>query len=133
MSADALLFPLAMILTVLGVGALGFGAVTLLRFWHFYSHAERTTATVVIADGQRLFRFQTRRGETIELPAMAGADRFAEGESVGVLYLPEDPNDARLDRAFRWWLLPILLLLVGTALAGAGLSVLGSAIAALGG
>ncbi|MCS6773697.1 MAG: DUF3592 domain-containing protein [Anaerolineae bacterium] len=128
--AGVLQFPLAMLLTTLGVSALGFGSVTLVRFWHFYSHAERTTATVVGSGKGRLFRFQTRNGEMVELPAMAGAERFAEGEVVSVLYSPSDPTDARLDRAFKWWLLPAALLVVGAALSAAGLSLLVGAIAA---
>lgn len=129
--ADLARFPLAMVLTVAGIGALGFGAVRLLRFWRFYSCAERATATVVVAGGQRLFRFQTRTGQTVELPAMAGAEHFAEGEVVRVLYLPGDPSEARIDRAFNWWLLPLVLLGVGAALAALGLSLLAGAIAAL--
>ncbi|MCS7087220.1 MAG: DUF3592 domain-containing protein [Thermoflexales bacterium] len=96
------LLPLAMVVTIAGILLLSFGSAVLLRAWTFYRRAQRTTAIVQRQGEQIVFRFRTHAGEEITLPAMLRTVQFAEGEEVSVLYAPDNPQDARLDRPFNW-------------------------------
>ncbi len=109
---EGLRLPVAMAVTLTGILLLSFGVAVLLRAWTFYRRAVRAVATVTQQDGQIVFRFQTQSGEEIALPALMRSTAFAEGEQVSVLYLPHDPQDARLDRPFNWTV-PIVAAVAG--------------------
>lgn len=55
-------------------------------------------------------RFHLPQGESVEVKDLgSGAPDFSVGDAVTVLYLPETPQDFRLDTFERLWLMPIIL------------------------
>ena len=59
-------------------------------------------------------RFRLPNGELQEVKDLgSGAPDFSAGDLVTVLYMPENPEDFRLDTFDRLWLVPIILLVFG--------------------
>ena len=59
-------------------------------------------------------RFRLPDGELQEVTDLgSGAPDFSEGDLVTVLYMPENPEDFRLDTFDRLWLMPIILVVFG--------------------
>lgn len=60
-------------------------------------------------------RFRLPNGELQEVKDLgSGAPDFSAGDLVTVLYMPENPEDFRLDTFDRLWLVPIILLVFGS-------------------
>lgn len=120
---DVLRFPVFILMTVCGAIGLSSGGLMLLRTYTFLSQAVGAVATVYRApDGRLHFRFTTRDAQVIELAAMLGTTHYREGEQVEILYRPADPYDARVRREFNWWLLPLIIAVLGIALLVAGVT-----------
>jgi hypothetical protein len=114
----------------IGVVALVVGVVTLVRTVQFVQRAEHATGTVIDlsretdSEGSVTFypvvRFTTGVGKTIEFKSSSGSSppSHSEGDTVDVLYDPDDPNDARLSGLFDLWLLPAVALALGVAFLG---------------
>lgn len=63
-----------------------------------------------------VFRFETRDGRTVTAVDEVGT-RYRQhklGQQVPILYDPDDPNRARIDRGLFFWMLPTLLVGFGT-------------------
>ena len=104
---------------VVGIGCLALiGAlVTSLYTWHFTRIAERTTGTVIEMvphaghdpNGDAYaptptFRFQDARGVQHTVAShFSSSPEFHVGDSVKVLYLPNDPQRARIDTCLQVW------------------------------
>lgn len=59
-------------------------------------------------------RFRLPNGELQEVKDLgSGAPDFSAGDLVTVLYMPENPEDFRLDTFERLWLVPIILMVFG--------------------
>ena len=72
--------------------------------------------TEILRDGDMyapVVRFRLPQGETVEVKDLgSGAPDFSTGDAVAVLYLPESPQDFRLDTFERLWLVPIIVMMV---------------------
>lgn len=73
--------------------------------------------TEVVREGDMyspVVRFRLPNGEFQEVRDLgSGAPDFSAGDLVTVLYMPENPEDFRLDTFERLWLVPIILLVFG--------------------
>lgn len=118
----------------LAVVLLAIGAVTLVHAVRFVQGAERATGTVIDLDSETSdggggdlvyyprVRFTTAEGQTVEFRSSSGSSSPPDvGDSVEVLYDPDDPHDAQLSGFFSLWLWPIALGGVGIGFAAAGL------------
>lgn len=102
---------------ILGVGGLiAAGGVLMglgnLRHVLYGERADGVVTEIVREGGMYapVVRFRLPHGETVEVKDLAsGAPDFSVGDNVTVLYLPETPQDFRLDTFDRLWLLPIIV------------------------
>jgi hypothetical protein len=62
-----------------------------------------------------IFRFRTDSGQEYTICSETGSNPpgFKKGASVGVLYDPDKPTDARLDTFMQLWLGPLILFALG--------------------
>ena len=79
------------------------------------------------SDGQEsapVFKFKTLKGETIEFGSYIYSDppEFMAGQVVDILYDPQNPQQARVNKGSNLYFLPLLL-------AGLGLLFLGTGVA----
>ena len=125
---------IAKFIIALGCASLTATVITYLDTRHFISHAQRTSGTVVemrektdgandIIDYAIIFRFQDASG----LPHTVSSAVFASvhaGDSITVLYPSDDPQNARIDRFWQVWRLPILYGIGGSIELFVGLIVL---------
>ena len=63
--------------------------------------------------------FETPGGASITFRHRTGSNpsAYSKGERVMVTYLPDDPESALIEEGFVNWLLPVLLLIIGSGLA----------------
>jgi len=107
--------------TILGIGGLitAGGVMMGLGNLRHALHGERADGLVteIVREGDMyapVVRFRLPQGETVEVKDLgSGAPDFATGDAVTVLYLPEDPQDFRLDTFERLWLVPIIVTVFG--------------------
>ena len=82
-----------------------------------YGERAEGVVTGIVREGDMyapVVRFRLPQGETVEVKDLgSGAPDFAAGDTVTVLYLPEDPRDFRLDTFERLWLVPIIVTAFG--------------------
>jgi len=121
---------------IIALGCVSLMATVVTYFYtrHFISHAQRTSGTVVeirektdaansILHYAIIFRFQDASG----LPHTVSSAVFASvhvGDSITVLYPSDDPGNARIDRFWQVWRLPILFGIGGGIELSVGLIVL---------
>ncbi len=107
--------------TVLGIGGLIVAGGILMGLGNL-RHAlfgERADGVVleIVREGDMyapVVRFRLPSGEVQEVKDLgSGAPDFSAGDVVTVLYLPENPEDFRLDTFERLWLVPIILVVLG--------------------
>jgi hypothetical protein len=110
-----------------GIGLLVAGAATFVHTLRFVERAERATGTVIdlseVIDRSEgsisvvyhpVVRFTTAEGRTVEFRSPSGSSSPPDvGDRVGVLYDPDDPQDAELSGFFDLWLFPIVLVPLG--------------------
>lgn len=104
--------------TILGIGGLIVAGGLLLALGNLRHvlYADRADGVVVdiVREGSMyapVVRFRLPNGELQEVTDLgSGAPDFSRGDLVGVLYMPEDPRDFRLDTFDRLWLVPIIAL-----------------------
>jgi hypothetical protein len=108
------------VFVAIGVLALAWGAIDLVRTVHFVRTAEHATGTVVDVsreiddDGDEFFypvvRFTTAEGKEFEFKSDSGSNpaSHSNGDEVDVLYDPDDPDDAQLSGFFDLWLFTIV-------------------------
>jgi hypothetical protein len=79
-----------------------------------------------------LVRFRSRDGETVEFQSTLRTNppAYRTGQSVTVLYQPEDPGSATIRGFLSLWLTPLVLSLIGTVflLIGTAFIVVGSRV-----
>jgi hypothetical protein len=114
----------------IGVLALAWGAIDLVRTVHFVKNAEHATGTVVDVsreiddEGDEFFypvvRFTTAEGKEFEFKSDSGSNpaSHSTGDEVDVLYDPDDPDDAQLSGFFDLWLFTIVPFAIGTGFLG---------------
>lgn len=124
------------IVTVLGFLALVGAVGTAIHTWHFTRAAQRTSGTVIEMQAQTdkenhtsyapTFRFldASQTQYTVSSLLYQSPPAFRVGDSVAVLYLPTDPQNARIDTYLQVWGLPSLLGLLGSLELLAGLVIL---------
>ena len=104
--------------TILGIGGLIAAGGVLMGLGNLrhvlYGERADGIVTEVVRDGDMyapVVRFRLPQGETVEVKDLgSGAPDFSTGDAVTVLYLPERPQDFRLDTFERLWLVPIFLI-----------------------
>lgn len=104
--------------TILGIGGLIVAGGLLLALGNLRHvlYGDRADGVVVdiVREGSMyapVVRFRLPNGELQEVTDLgSGAPDFSRGDLVGVLYMPEDPRDFRLDTFDRLWLVPIITL-----------------------
>ncbi len=121
-----------------GIGvALLVGALALaLSTRRFIASADRSTGTVVELiqvrdkdDGSVTYKpvveYTSKRGQRITFTSSFSSNppSYSVGESVDVLYAPDEPNDARIDGFGSLWLGPLILSLIGAVFAAIGLAI----------
>lgn len=102
---------------ILGIGGLIAAGGVLLGLGNLrhalYGERAQGIVTEIVRDGDMyapVVRFRLRQGETVEVKDLGtGAPEFSAGDIVTVLYLPESPQDFRLETFERLWLVPIFL------------------------
>ena len=102
---------------ILGIGGLiaaGGVSMGLGNLRHvLYGERADGVVTEILRDGDMyapVVRFRLPQGETVEVKDLgSGAPDFSTGDAVAVLYLPESPQDFRLDTFERLWLVPIIV------------------------
>lgn len=107
--------------TILGIGGLivlGGVVMGLGNLRHaLYGERADGIVTEVVREGDMyspIVRFRLPNGELHEVRDLgSGAPDFSAGDLVTVLYMPENPEDFRLDTFERLWLVPIILLVFG--------------------
>jgi hypothetical protein len=125
---------IAKFIIALGCASLMAAVITCFYTWHFISYAQRTSGTVIdvhettdaentILNYAIIFRFQDAGGlpHTVSSAVLASVH---VGDSVTVLYPGEDPQNARIDRFWQVWRLPILFGIGGSIELLVGLIVL---------
>ena len=103
--------------TILGIGGLIAAGGVLMGLGNLrhvlYGERADGIVTEVVRDGDMyapVVRFRLPQGEAVEVKDLgSGAPDFSTGDAVTVLYLPENPQDFRLDTFERLWLVPIFL------------------------
>jgi Protein of unknown function (DUF3592) len=118
----------------LGVGVvlLVVTAVLVVLTVRFVAEAERADGTVVALDRVEdeddadlyypVVKFTTADGRTIEFRSSSGSSppSHSEGDSVEVLYDPDDPQDARLSGFMDLWFAPLVCAALGTVFTAIG-------------
>lgn len=103
---------------ILGIGGLILAGGLLLAMGNLRHvlYGDRADGVVVdiVREGNMyapVVRFRLPSGELQEVTDLgSGAPDFSRGDLVTVLYMPEDPQDIRLDTFERLWLVPIITL-----------------------
>ena len=108
------------------------GLVILLRTRSFIAGAQPTKGTVVHmnyssdSDGSGyapVFQFKAMNGETVQVAERiySNPPRFKTGQEVDVLYDPQDPHKARINKGFDLYFTPALLGGMGILFFGIGI------------
>jgi hypothetical protein len=115
------------------LGALALGVNTR-KFIATAKHAEGTVTELIQKrdsdDGSITFtpivRFETDGGASVSFTSSFSSNppSYSVGETVGVLYAPDDPNDARINGFGSLWLGPLILGGLGTVFGGIGFGIL---------
>lgn len=108
--------------TILGIGGLIVAGGVLMGLGNLRHalYGERADGVVVeiVREGDMyspVVRFRLPSGEQQEVTALgSGAPDFSAGDLVTVLYMPEKPEDFRLDTFEHLWMVPIILMTFGS-------------------
>lgn len=122
------------IFLLLGLGMLAGGVYSFQSSQRFVAAAEMTTGSVVDlerresrdSDGNRsityypVVRYRLPNGGDHQFRSSTGSNppSYRQGEEVEVLYLPDDPYQARINGFFSLWGLPVILSGMGLVFAG---------------
>jgi len=134
-----------MIIFGLAFGSVGFILAALaVFFWlrtrSFLETAQKAQGTVIRlvyssdSDGgggySPVYTFRTISGQVIEVTDKMSSNppQFKEGQIIDVLYDPEDPSRARINKWFNLYFVPLLLGFLGLVFGGIGI---GSIIASI--
>jgi hypothetical protein len=111
-----------MLLALGGVGGLliVIGLFIWMRTRSFLSTAQQAKGTVVRMDRSSgsdgvsyapVFQFRTITGQTVEVAEKlySNPPQFQTGQDVDILYDPQDPQRARVNKGFNLYFVPILL------------------------
>jgi Protein of unknown function (DUF3592) len=121
------------IFLVIGVVLFAIGGFLWMRTRRFLETAVDTTGVIVDllessgSDGgtvyQAVVEFQTREGQTVRwTESMASSPAAGDvGDQLPMKYNPDDPNEARIARAFRMWFVTMLLSGMGLMFGATGL------------
>jgi len=121
-------------IVMVGVGLLmiGIALFFLIRVRTFINISEKTQGTVILnlykADSEGgggytpVFEFRTLQGKKVEFSGnlQTNPPQFKVGQTVEVLYDPEDPEEARINRGFNLYFVPAFLGLFGLVFGGMG-------------
>ena len=125
----------------IGAECLGAGGVTAWDRFRFGQRADSVWGEVIDdgvsvrqnSDGQLVTSYATRvrfvaaQGQAVEFigPVVVNAQSpYARGARVEVLYLPEQPRNARIRGFDMWWLVAAALFIIGAVFGGIALRVL---------
>ena len=109
------------IFLIVGLLLLGGGFYTLFKVNHLIKTGVRTVGVVVgydyasDSDGDTYYpiiRFSTIEGEVVQFTESFGSSSqaFDVGETVNILYDPQNVKGARINKWFRLWFLPTMLI-----------------------
>src|SRR5690348_975399 len=112
---------------ILGLAFIALATLFLINTRGFIAHAHRAEGAVVDMLSDRdgytpVVRFRTPQGKEVTFQE-SGKQKpapYAVGDTLQVLYLPETPADARIDRFSSLWLLPTVFGFLGAGFAGIG-------------
>jgi hypothetical protein len=99
------------------------------RFVQKAEHASGVVVDLTRSEGDQdeadvyfpVVSFTTAEGETIQFESHSGSSSPPDvGDSVGVLYDPDNPHDAKLSSFFDLWGFPGILVLLGAIFTGVG-------------
>lgn len=99
---------------------IGMGVFFYLQSRSFLANSVKTTA--LVSDLQRsgdvyypIFSFTDKEGKTYAFKSSSGSNppAYKTGDTVSVLYDPENPTEARADSFFDLWLFPVLAVAMG--------------------
>jgi hypothetical protein len=120
-------------LIFVGVGFLfiGLALFFLIRTRIFINNSEKTqgTITLMLYEGDSegsgyipIFEFRTLQGKKVEVTSdlRTNPPQFKVGQIVEVLYDPENPEGARINKGFNLYFVPAFLGLFGLAFGGMG-------------
>jgi hypothetical protein len=139
----------AIVLILIGVTLLVCGIILFFRQWHRIRKSIRTEGEVIdlitskqhgeyirvkTLDGVKLeqkqmyrpiIQFRTQRGRKVKFRASVSMrpSPYQVGDRVSVLYLPDDPKGAQIDRFVYLWFYVIMLVLFGCLTIGMGLMI----------
>ncbi len=111
-----------------------------LRTRAFLGTAEKAQGTVIRmvytrdSDGgggySPVYSFRTISGQTIEIHDNMSSNppQFKEGQIIDVLYDPQNPNKARINKWFNLYFVPLLLGFLGLIFGGVGIAILASSL-----
>jgi hypothetical protein len=93
------------VFTLIGVGMLAGVAILYVQTRSFIAEAVEVKGTVVRASDRPVVTFMDQRGVPVELTASTSTSppRYALGETVTVLYRPDDLSSARIKSFFDLW------------------------------
>lgn len=119
-SVGNILIGLASIFLIFAIGAVIYS-------WHFSSVARHTTGKIVAMRAGRnketgsasyapTFRFHDSTGavHTVTSSLYSSPPQFRVGDVVSVLYLSDNPQDAKIDTLWQIWGLPTMLSCIGS-------------------
>ena len=104
---------------------LGISAYLFINTRKFVSTATKTKGTVIRLDARQgskggtvylpIFEFRTLDGQvfTVAHDSAQKPPQYTVGQSIDVLYIPENPQDAKISGSTNLYMLPIILAAVG--------------------
>lgn len=121
-------------IVMVGVGFLmiGIALFSLIHTRNFINNSEKTQGTVILnlyqADSEGgggytpIFEFRTLQGKKMEVSSNLGTNppQFKVGQIVEVLYDPENPEGARINKGLNLYYVPSFLGLFGLIVGGTG-------------
>jgi hypothetical protein len=128
------------LLSTLGISTLTFCEISYQKTRTFIATATTAEGTVIAVEKSRIFtakpnsgssshpivRFTTEAGETIEFRSNVGSNppTYRPGETVPILYPPENPQRATINSFPSLWLLTFIFTVVGGSFTISGVSAL---------
>ena len=106
---------LGSILTLIGVG------LGLAEGW-FLLHAEHTQAVILTVENEHpRFLFSTKQSRQYEITSAKALPGLHRGQTVAVVYRPDDPSDAHIEAGTPRWFLALIFSGIGVLVTYVGL------------
>ena len=116
----------------IGLGVWALSAYLYMNARQFIAHGEHARGTVTGFRRSRssyyypVVAFKTAEGTQIEFVENNGSSSpaFVKGQQVEVIYMPENPNNAKINTFSDLWALPLFLAIFGTIFSLVGFAVI---------